>query len=52
MDTTFHPDPRMAALLEGRREVWLRIQNHLKMSQDDLFDLVTGNARRKQFTED
>jgi hypothetical protein len=29
-------------LLEGRREVWLRIQQHLKMSNEQLFSLFNG----------
>lgn len=38
-ESTFHPDPRVHALAEGRREVWLRIQHHLQLSDDQLFDL-------------
>jgi hypothetical protein len=41
-ETTFHEDARAAALLEGRREVWLRIQQHLNMSPEELFRLSTG----------
>lgn len=37
---TFHPDPRVAAQLDGRREVWLRIQQHLQLSDDDLWRLM------------
>lgn len=36
-DTTFHPDSRMNAVLEGRREVWLRIQQHTKLDPDQLW---------------
>ena len=36
---TFHTDPRVSAMLEGRREVWLRIADHLKLSTDDLYRL-------------
>lgn len=36
----WHPDPRTHALLEGRREVWLRIQKHLNMPAEDLIPLV------------
>ncbi len=39
-DTTFHPDPRTHALLEGRREVWLRIQNHLNLTTEELYQLL------------
>lgn len=37
--STFHADPRMHAVAEGRREVWLRIQNHLQLSDDELLRL-------------
>lgn len=33
-DTTFLPDARAHALLEGRREVWLRIEKHLKLDPE------------------
>lgn len=33
-DSSFHRDERAHALLEGRREVWLRIQKHLKLDQE------------------
>lgn len=32
-------DPVASALLEGRREVWLRIAGHLHMSDRDLFGI-------------
>ena len=38
--STFHPDPRVAAALDGRREVALRIQQHLKLTDEQLWDLV------------
>lgn len=34
--TTFDPDPRTHALLEGRREVWLEIANRLNLSEGDM----------------
>lgn len=37
-ESTFHSDPRAHAVLEGRREVWLRICHHLKMSQDEFWE--------------
>lgn len=37
--STFHPDPHIAARLDGRREVWLRIQQHLNLSPDQLMEL-------------
>lgn len=35
-ESCFHVDPRAHAVLEGRREVWLRIQDHLKLSVEEL----------------
>ncbi len=40
--TTFHEDPRIHALLEGRREVLMRIAQHLKLSFEDLWALHDG----------
>lgn len=37
-EPTFHDDPRLHALLEGRREVWLRIQDYARLSPDELFE--------------
>jgi hypothetical protein len=36
---TFHADPRAHALIEGRREVWLRLQNYLQLTPDQLWEL-------------
>lgn len=36
-ESTFHPDARVHAVAEGRREVWLRIQQHLQMSDEELW---------------
>lgn len=38
-ETAFHPDPRVHAVLEGRREVWLRIEKHLRLSSQELWSL-------------
>ena len=38
-DSTFAPSERVSNLLEGRREVWLRIQNYLKLTPDEIYDL-------------
>lgn len=37
--STFHADPRVAANLDGRREVWLRIAEHLNLTEDQLYNL-------------
>ncbi len=42
-ETTFHEDARAHAVLEGRREVWLRISNHLHLTSEQLFALYNGN---------
>lgn len=39
-ESTFHPDPRLHAVAEGRREVWLRIQNHIQMTDEQLWALL------------
>ena len=36
-DSTYHNDPRLHAVLEGRREVFLRIQHHLKLDPDQFW---------------
>lgn len=43
-ETTFHPDPRVHAALEGRREVWLRIRAHLDLSDQELWALFGASA--------
>ena len=35
-ESTFHADPRIHAVLEGRREVWLHIERQLKLKPDEL----------------
>lgn len=37
--STAHADPHMAARLDGRREVWLRIQSHLQLTDEQLWQL-------------
>lgn len=37
--STFDPDARVHALLEGRKEVWLRIANHLNLTETELYDV-------------
>lgn len=36
-DSCFHENERAHMLLEGRREVWLRIQKHLKLDDDQFW---------------
>ena len=37
----FHTDSRVHAVLEGRREVWLRITQHLNLSEEELLRLYS-----------
>ena len=50
-ETTFHADPRVSAILEGRREVWLRIQHHLKLTDEQLWKMY-GNPTLSNFTSE
>lgn len=43
-ESTFHENARVAAMLDGRREVYLRIVNHLNLPPKDLFALSTGHS--------
>lgn len=43
-ETTFDSDPRVHALLEGRREVLLRIAQHLNLSVEELWALYDGRV--------
>jgi hypothetical protein len=45
-DTTFHEDPRIHAVLEGRREVWLRIQRHLNLNDEQLWAYYSNPRSR------
>lgn len=36
--STFHPDPRVAAMLDGRREVWLRLHQFSTMTTDEIIE--------------
>ena len=36
-ETTFNADARVEGILQGRREVWLRITAHLNLTEDELW---------------
>lgn len=38
-ESTYAQDPRLADRLDGRREVWLRIQQHLQLTDEQLWSL-------------
>ncbi len=41
-ESCWRADAREHAVLEGRREVWLRIQQHLRLSSEQLARLYSG----------
>lgn len=51
-ETCFHTDPRLHAVLEGRREVWLRIQRHLNLSTEQLYAIYSGHQFNPLASED
>lgn len=42
-ESCFSTEPYVMALMEGRREVWLRISNHLTMTDAQLFAKSSGS---------
>lgn len=40
---TWSEDPRHHARLEGRREVWLRIEQHLRLTPEQLYEIFSGH---------
>ena len=44
-ESTFHANPAISDRLNGRREVFLRIQEHLNLSTDELFQLYGTGVR-------
>jgi hypothetical protein len=42
-ETCFNADARLHAVAEGRREVWLRIQDHLTLTSEQLATLRVGD---------
>jgi hypothetical protein len=41
-ESCYHEDARRHAVLEGRREVWLRIQTHIHLTPAQLMALYMG----------
>lgn len=41
-EDTFHKDKRISERLAGRREVWLRINQHLNLTEEELWKLYNG----------
>lgn len=46
--TTFHKDERTHALLEGRKEVFLRIMENLNLSHEEIFNLHSVRNRDEE----
>lgn len=42
--STFDDNSRVQSKLDGRREVWLRIAQHMQLSEDELWTLMTKGA--------
>lgn len=47
-ENTFNKDPRLSDVLIGRREVWLRIQKHLRLTPDQLYAIYAGHQFNPQ----
>lgn len=41
-ESTFHDNERVQSKLDGRREVWLRIAEHLNLTPEELWQLYDG----------
>lgn len=48
-ETTFHPDPRVHAMLEGRREVYLHMQQYATMTTDEIIEARTHRDDRRNY---
>lgn len=46
--TCFDENERRHAVAEGRREVWLRIQQHLNLQPDELYELYNKPSNLTQ----
>ena len=40
--TTYNEDPREHAVAEGRRQIWLRIQNMINIPDAEIYELQQG----------
>lgn len=47
-ESTFDADPRIAAQLDGRREVWLLIQKQLNLSVEEIYELHRAKLDSRQ----
>lgn len=52
LDKNGSVDEAMTKILEGRREVWLRIQQHLNLTTQQLYQLYTGRQFNPGVTDE
>jgi hypothetical protein len=45
-ESTFNTDPRAEGILQGRREVWLRITRHMNMTEAQLWAHFNPNQEQ------
>jgi hypothetical protein len=41
-ESTFHPDTRLSAVMQGKHDVFLRIAHHLNLTDQQLWSLYDG----------
>lgn len=51
-ESCYHDDSRLHAVLEGRREVWLRIQRHLNLQPEELMQIYAGRQVTRLVTKE
>lgn len=47
-ESTFHVEHSASDRLDGRREVWLRIQQHLQLTDQQLWDIYGNKSLTKE----
>jgi hypothetical protein len=47
-ESTFHIEHSASDRLDGRREVWLRIQHHLQLTDQQLWDIYGNKSLTKE----
>jgi hypothetical protein len=47
-EPVWHSDPNVRIALEGRREVWLRIQKNLQLTDQQIWDLYLQGLNQTQ----
>lgn len=47
-ESTHDANERDSLIFEGRRQVWLRIQEHLRLTPDQLWELYSGRPAKEE----